>query len=120
MERAKILIVDDDPAVRESLKFDLETEGLTVQTYAGGRQFLARQCFEDAACLVLDCKMPDMDGFAVLAELTARNVRLPVILMTAPVTEAVRRRARGANLFNLLEKPLLNRVLAENIRRATA
>ena len=118
MKRSKILIVDDDPAVRESLKFDLETEGLTVQTYASGRQLLDLGSFEDAACLVLDCKMPDMDGFAVLAELKARNAQFPVILMTAPVTEAVRRRARSANVFNLLEKPLLDGVLAENICRA--
>jgi CheY-like chemotaxis protein len=64
--------------------------------------------------------MAGMDGFAVVAELAARKARIPVILMTAPVTETMRRRAREAGVFSLLEKPLLDGVLADNIRRATA
>jgi len=114
-----ILVVDDDPAVRDGLKFALETDGMAVKTFPGGRQMLESGSLGKADCLILDCRMPEMDGFAVLAELAARKARLPVILMTAPVTEAIRRRAREAGAFNLLEKPLLGGILVDNIRRAT-
>jgi FixJ family two-component response regulator len=114
-----VLVVDDDPAVRDALKFALETEGMNVETYANGRQLLHSENLGRASCLVLDCQMPDLDGFAIVAELAARKMTLPVILMTAPVTEAMRRRAEKAGVFNLLEKPLLNGVLTDSIRRAT-
>jgi len=64
--------------------------------------------------------MPEMDGFAVMEELAARKIALPVILITAPVTDAIRRRAQKAGVFNLLEKPLLDGTLAETIRQAIA
>jgi len=119
VKRTHIVVVDDDLAVRDALKFALETEGLSAETCASGRQLLDSGALSRADCLVLDCKMPDLDGFAVIAELEARKVTLPVILMTVPVTDAVQRRARAAGAFSLLEKPLLNGVLTDNIRRAT-
>jgi two-component system response regulator FixJ len=64
--------------------------------------------------------MPEMDGFAVMEELAARKIALPVILITAPVTDAIRHRAQKAGVFNLLEKPLLDGTLAETIRQAIA
>jgi FixJ family two-component response regulator len=118
--RTRVLVVDDDLAVRDSLKFALETEGLAVETYASGRQMFASKSAVGADCLVLDYKMPEMDGFAVMEELAARKIALPVILITAPVTDAIRRRAQKAGVFNLLEKPLLDGTLAETIRQAIA
>lgn len=118
--RKRVLVVDDDLAVRDSLKFALETEGLVVETYAGGRQMFESKSAGGADCLVLDCKMPDMDGFAVMEELAVRKIALPVILITAPVTDAIRRRAQKAGVFHLLEKPLLDDTLADTIRQATA
>ena len=117
-DRACILVVDDDSAVREALKFALETEGFRVEAYAGGRQLLDSKALAQARCLVLDCQMPDMDGFAVMAELSARNIPLPVILITAPVTAVIQERASKAGVFNLLEKPLLGGVLADNVHQA--
>jgi FixJ family two-component response regulator len=116
----RVLVVDDDLAVRESLKFALETEGLAVETYASGRQLLESASTLGADCLVLDYKMPEMDGFAVIEELSLRHITLPVILITAPVTDAIRRRAQKAGVFHLLEKPLLDGTLAQTIRQAIA
>ena len=118
--RTRVLVVDDDLAVRDSLKFALETEGLAVETYASGRQMFASKSAVGADCLVLDYKMPEMDGFAVMEELAARKIAVPVILITAPVTDAIRHRAQKAGVFNLLEKPLLDGALAETIRQAIA
>ncbi|HEY0266634.1 MAG TPA: response regulator [Rhizomicrobium sp.] len=115
-----MLVVDDDRAVLDSLKFVLELEGLQVRTYASGRHLLGDGDLAGADCLVLDVRMPDMDGFAVIAELTAREISLPVIMITAPLTDALCRQAEAAHVFSLLEKPLAGNVLANNIHRAMA
>lgn len=117
--RKLVLVVDDDRAVRESLKFSLELEGLVVETYASGALLLEKGDPGAAGCLVLDCRMPELDGFGVIAELAARHITVPVVLITAPVTDSVRRRAREAGAFGLLEKPLLGDELLETVRRAT-
>ena len=62
--------------------------------------------------------MPDMDGFAVMAELAARGVTVPVILITAPVTDQIRQQAKRAGVFSVLEKPLLNNILLDHVCRA--
>lgn len=114
--KLRVLVVDDDKAVRESLKFTLELEGLAVEIHASGRDMMSGMT--EADCLVLDYKMPGMDGLAVLAALAAHNVKIPTILITAPVTELIRRAARRAGAFSVLEKPLTGGVLLENIRDA--
>jgi two-component system response regulator FixJ len=114
-----VLVVDDDRGVRESLKFDLELEGLAVETYDCGAALLRDARLAGADCVVLDCKMPGMDGFALLGELAARGITAPVILITAPLTETLRRRAKKADVFAILEKPLLDNVLIQNVRSAT-
>ncbi len=114
-----MLVVDDDRAVRDSLKFALQLEGLAVDALASGPDLL-RCTLLDADCLVLDCKMADMDGFAVMAALAERGITLPTILITAPLTDALRQRAKKAGAFRILEKPLNDGVLLESIFHAVA
>lgn len=118
-EEKIVLVVDDDRAVRESLKFALELEGLVVGACDGGPALLCHPDLAKAVCLVLDHKMPAMDGLAVMGELAARGITIPTILITAPVTEPLRQRAQKAGAFAVLEKPLLDNVLIQNVRRAT-
>ena len=110
-----VLVVDGDLAVRESLKFALQIEGLTVFVFANGVELLAHPVLRMARCLVLDHKMPLMDGFAVLARLAAEKVSVPVILMTAHATESLCRRAATAGVRHVLEKPLLDGALVDSI-----
>ncbi len=119
-QKKRVLVVDDDQAVLDSLKFALELQDLKVQTYVSGSHLLDDGNLADADCLVLDVRMPQMDGFAVIAELAARAVCVPVIMITAPLTEGIRRQARAAKVFSLLEKPLADDVLANDIHRAMA
>ena len=114
-----ILVVDDDPAVRDSLKFSLELEGLVVHTCDGGKALLDHPQLKQADCIVLDCKMPEMDGFAVLERLRERQVQVPVILITGPFTASIHERARRAGVTHILEKPLLDTALIDRIREIT-
>jgi two-component system response regulator FixJ len=115
-----VLVVDDDFDVRESLKFALELDGLKVHACGSGAELLAHPELDRARCLVLDYKMPRMDGFEVLKHLAARKVDLPVILIAGPVTDALRERADEAGVFSILEKPLLDNTLLKKIREVVA
>ena len=111
-----VLIVDDDQGVREALKFALQLEGLAVATCDSGTELLCHPDLHRARCLVLDYVMPGMNGFAVLNELKRRNITLPVILITAPLSREVEQRALAAGVAGVLEKPLLEDVLINKIR----
>ncbi|MES2292640.1 MAG: response regulator [Pseudomonadota bacterium] len=115
--KAKIVafVVDDDPAVRDALRFSLELQGLTAHTCSSGEGLLAHQALAESDCIVLDYKMPGMNGLDVLEELAAREVTTPVIFMTGPLTDALRRRALNAGARLVLEKPLLD-TLPDRIR----
>jgi DNA-binding response OmpR family regulator len=68
--------------------------------------------------MVLDCKMPDLDGFAVVRALADRQVKLPIIMITAPVTDAIRRLAQSIGVYCVLEKPLSGGILSAAVRDA--
>jgi two-component system response regulator FixJ len=114
-KRDIILIVDDDKAVRDSLKFSLEVEGLDVRVFAEGKELLASPALTVARCILIDYKMPVMDGFAVLRALSAKKVSTPVILITVHATESIRRQAKAAGVSHVLEKPFFNGSLLETI-----
>lgn len=115
-----VLIVDDDAAVRSALKFALEVEGLDVRLYDGPDALLADASLPDRGCLVIDYRMPIMDGLQLTDRLRARNVALPVILITGRVSDDLRRRAAKSGIRQVLEKPLSNGTLVEGIRSVLA
>jgi FixJ family two-component response regulator len=111
-----VLVVDDDLAVRESLKFALELEGLEVQACRGGGDLLVHPQLWRADCLILSHHMPVMGGFAVLARLKALDCHVPVILITDHATVALCRRAAMAGVRHIVEKPLLDSTLSDSIQ----
>lgn len=123
MTQATVLIIDDDPAVRNSLKFALEVEGFCVRAYPTGADLLGEVdipdsgCIPVSGCLVVDYRLPEMNGLDLLCELRKRNIDLPAILMTTHPNHAVRDRAALAGV-PLIEKPLLNDMLFQGIRAA--
>ncbi len=98
MTQATILIIDDDPAVRNSLKFALEVEGFAVRAYPTGAELLREAELPDNGCLVVDYKLPEMNGLDLLSELRRRNIDLPAILITTHPNPAVRDRAALAGV----------------------
>jgi two-component system response regulator FixJ len=111
-----VLIVDDDQAVRDALQFALQLEGLCVHTHSGGGSLLADPDLGRARCVILDDRIPRVDAFALLRSLKARDISLPAIMLTGHATPQARARASAAGVWKLLEKPLLDNVLMDNIR----
>lgn len=115
-----MLLVDDDAAVRSALKFALEVEGFRVRLYDGSAALLADGGLPDRGCLVVDYRMPGVDGLELVEMLRARNVTLPVILISGRVSRQLRSRAERAGVIRVLEKPLSDTALIESIRLALA
>jgi two-component system response regulator FixJ len=111
----QVMVVDDDLAVRNSLKFSLEVEGFAVRVYAGGTELLNDTELSRGGCLVIDQNMPGMKGLDLVAQLRARDVAVPAILITSYPTVAVRERAAKAGVA-IVEKPFLETALIDRIR----
>ena len=110
-----VLVVDSDLAVREALKFALEVEGFVVHLCADGLELVTHPDLRRADCLVLEDKIPLMNGVSVLDRLVEQNFQMPIILMTSHVTDSLRRRAVLAGVRHVLEKPFLNGALVDSI-----
>lgn len=113
--RKLVLVIDDDPAVLGSLQFSLEVDGFAVMVFHSGEELLDGQPFPQAACVVVDYKLPAMDGISLVAELRRRSIDSPAILITSNPPAEVKRRANEAGL-TIVEKPLLGNALIEAIR----
>jgi two-component system response regulator FixJ len=110
-----VIIIDDDLAVRSSLKFSLEIEGLTVRSYATGAELLSAGDLALCSCLVVDQNMPGMNGLDLITLLRARHVATPAILITSHPSPSLRERAHKAGV-PIVEKPLLGNALLDKIR----
>src|SRR5215470_15871953 len=113
-----VFVVDDDPAMRDSLRWLLQSVGLAVETFAAAEDFLGGYDPTRAGCLVLDVRMPGMSGLNLQDELGVRHITLPVIIITgyAEVPTAVRALKTGA--VDFIEKPFSDELLLERVRQA--
>ncbi len=110
-------IVDDDAAIRDSLRFLLEPEGLDVRTYDSATALMEAE-LSPAGCILTDVSMPGIDGLQLQRQLTARGIRLPVIVMTGHGDVPVAVRAMKAGALDFLEKPFDDVQLLDAIKRA--
>lgn len=112
-----VYIVDDDVEVRSSLTFFLSSAGYYARPSSSGRAFLADVDSLRPGCLLLDMRMPDLDGVAVIEALQDRIERFPVCVMTGhgDVSTAVRAMKMGASDF--LEKPIDEEIVIETLER---
>jgi FixJ family two-component response regulator len=115
--RPRLILVDDDPAVGDSLKFLFELEGFDVETHADAGSLLAASPGTGPGCLVIDQRLPDMSGLDLLARLRKAGVRLPALLITSNPDARLRARARDRRVV-IVEKPLLDNALLEAVRTA--
>ncbi|MFA6113709.1 MAG: response regulator [Sphingomonas sp.] len=113
-----IHVVDDEESVRSAASFMLRVCGFDVHTYASGIEFLAQLEGQPHGCILLDVRMPEMDGLEVQAELNARRSEMPVIVLTGhgDIGTAVAAMKGGASDF--IEKPFEKDVLLNAIELA--
>ena len=114
-----VIIVDDDPAVRASLKFALEIEGFTVHVHGRDDELFADAALAVCACFVIDHNLPGVRGLDLVTALRQRSVVAPAILITTAPPKVLRERAAHAGI-PIVEKPLLGNALIECIRAVTA
>jgi len=110
-----VVVVDDDQALRNSLKFSFEVEGFEVLLYADAEQLLGDDELPDQGCLVIDFNLPGLNGLTLLARLRERGVTMPAIVMTSHPSTILRERVRAAGA-RMVEKPLLNNSLHDVVR----
>lgn len=98
-------VIDDEDAIRRSLDFALRTAGFGVEKWPDGESFLKGADRTSHACVLLDVRMPGLDGLQVQAEMAARGFNLPVIVLTGHGDIATAVRAMQAGAVDFLEKP---------------
>lgn len=116
--QSTVYVVDDDPGVRKSLRWLIETLNVPVQTFASADEFLTAYQPKSPGCLVVDVVMPGMSGLELQQELRRRGDDIPIIVLTAygSVHSAVDALKNGA--VDFLEKPFDDNVLLEQIRKS--
>jgi two-component system, LuxR family, response regulator FixJ len=112
-----VAVVDDDTAVRNSLKFAIELEGFGVRTYASGADLLRAGDVAGFDCFVVDQRMPGLSGLEVIAQLRDRKISAPAILIISQPSDKVTAHAAKC-LVPVVEKPLLGNTLVDKIREA--
>jgi len=113
-----VLLVDDDAAVLGALKFALESEGLEVHDYRGAVALLADLNMPPFGCLVVDYRMPIMDGLELIAVLRERGIKAPAIIITGRTNKDLAAQATRLGVRRVLEKPLADGALPAAIRSA--
>lgn len=111
-------VVDDDPAIRSALTASLEIRGLTVKNYESAENFLDSYEDDQIGCLVLDIRMPGLNGLELQQILVKKNYTIPIIFVTGhgDVPMSVKALKNGA--VDFLEKPYRQEILQERIEQA--
>ena len=113
-----VAIVDDDASVRRSTGRLIRSFGYRAEEFASGEEFLASSAAARTTCLVLDVRMPEMDGLAVQRQLTARQLHVPVVFISGRASDDEERRARAAGAVDFLRKPIAAATLLEVLQKA--
>lgn len=113
-------LVDDEEAIRKSAGFLLRSSGYLVHSYASGVEFLKVARDAEVGCVLVDVRMPDMDGLQVQAEMAARGVNMPVVVFTGHGDVSLAVQAMKAGAIDFLEKPFEKAAVLDAVARAFA
>ena len=113
-----ISVVDDDESIRQSLGGLMRSVGFGVKVFSSAEEFLNSGDPRNTGCLILDVRMPGMDGFELQRRLEASQYEIPVIFITAHGDEELRRRALIAGAVDYLLKPFTEEALLSAVQAA--
>jgi FixJ family two-component response regulator len=113
-----ISVVDDDDSVRESLRCLIRSFGFAVEAFASAEEFLKSDHFRDTRCLILDVRMPGMNGLELQRRLVASHCGIPLIFITAHGDGAARSQALKDGAVDYLLKPFTEEALLNAIHAA--
>jgi len=111
-------IIDDDRMARESLQWLIESAGLPVRVYASGLDFLDSVEPSTCGCVLLDVRMPDINGMELYARLKRMGILLPVLIVTGHADVAMAVRAMKAGAYDFIEKPYNDALMLERVQSA--
>jgi two-component system response regulator FixJ len=117
-DRRLVHIVDDEDAIRRSASFMLKTSGFAVETWPTGVAFLKEVRHLEQGCILLDVRMPEMDGIEVQAALADRGITMPVIVLTGHGDVSIAVRAMKGGAVDFIEKPFEKAALLTSIETA--
>lgn len=120
LTKATVFVVDDDQAMRNSLKWLIESVGVQVESFSSADNFLAQYQPSRTGCLVLDVRMPGMSGLDLQEYLVEHNIHIPVVIITGHGDVPMAVRAMKSGAIDFIEKPFNDEVLLDAIRRAIA
>jgi FixJ family two-component response regulator len=115
-----VFVVDDEPAIRDSLALLLRSVGLPTRTFDSAQAFLDSFQPVPNACLLADVRMPGMSGLELQETLRTRGLKVPVIVLTGHGDIAMAVRAMKAGAADFIEKPYNDQVLIDSVNRALA
>jgi two-component system response regulator FixJ len=115
-QQPTVFIVDDDAAVRDSLSLLMLSANLAAETFAGAREFLERVTIDRPGCLVLDVRMPEVDGLELQRRLAERGSRLPVIMLSGHGDIPMAVQALRAGALDFIPKPFDSKALLARVR----
>lgn len=118
MDESTVYIVDDDPAIRESLELMLQANHLRSQSFPDAVSFLEAYTPGGPECLIVDVRLPGMSGLDLQERLRRRGHTLPVIVMTAHGDVPMAVRAMKAGALDFIEKPFSSRRLLRRVNEA--
>jgi len=113
-----IAVVDDDSSLRESTQLLLRSAGYRAEVFASAREFLDSPRIDETTCLMLDVRMPGMDGLELQRFLNEAQRQIPIIFITAHATDNAEQRARKAGAVDFLRKPVNDEKLLSAIQTA--
>jgi len=113
-----VFVVDDDPSVRSSVTFLLSSVGLQVESFDSAETFLRRKPPDAPSCLVLDVRLRGLSGLDFQRDLSARNIRIPIVFVTGHGDIPMSVRAMKAGALEFLTKPYRDQDLLDAVRIA--
>ena len=113
-----VFVVDDDQAMRNSLKWLIESVGMKVETYSTADEFIRNYYPGRAGCLLLDVRMPGMSGLELQEHFLKHQINIPIIIITGHGDVPMAVRAMKSGAVDFIEKPFNDEMLLESIRNA--